>query len=121
MAIFSVSYHMAKVLREFPRVSFVCLCTQLLQSCLTPCDPMDLNLLIHCAWNFPAKNTEVGCYALLQGIFLTQGLNLHLLYLLHCRQILHLLNHWGSLSSHTLVFRVQISTHEFWRLQTFSP
>ena len=33
----------------------------------------------------PGKNTEVGCHALLQGIFLTQGSNLHLL---HCRQIL---------------------------------
>ena len=29
------------------------------------------------------KNTGVGCQALLQGIFLTQGLNPHLLHLLH--------------------------------------
>lgn len=29
------------------------------------------------------KNTEVGCYFLLQGIFLTQESNPHLLYLLH--------------------------------------
>ena len=28
-------------------------------------------------------NTGVGCHVLLQGIFLTQGLNQHLLYLLH--------------------------------------
>ena len=33
-------------------------------------------------WNFPGKNTGVGCYALLQGIFLTQGLNPRLLLLL---------------------------------------
>ena len=26
-----------------------------------------------CPWDSPGKNTEVGCYALLQGIFLTQG------------------------------------------------
>ena len=32
-------------------------------------------------WDCPGKNTEVGCYALLQGIFLTQGLNPRLLYL----------------------------------------
>ena len=32
----------------------------------------------------PGKNTAVGCHALLQGIFLTQGLNSGLL---HCRQI----------------------------------
>ena len=31
----------------------------------------------------PGKNTGVGCHALLQGIFLTQGLNPHLLCLLH--------------------------------------
>ena len=31
----------------------------------------------------PGKNTEVDFYALLQGIFLTQGSNLHLLRLLH--------------------------------------
>ena len=32
---------------------------------------------------FPVKNTGVGCHFLLQGIFLTWGLNLHLLCLLH--------------------------------------
>ena len=39
-----------------------------------------------CPWNSPAKNTEVGCHSFLQGIFLTQGLNLGLL---HCRQTLY--------------------------------
>ena len=34
-------------------------------------------------WDSPGKNTQVGCHALLQGIFQTQGLNLHLLCLLH--------------------------------------
>jgi len=38
-----------------------------------------------CPWDSPGKNTGVGCHALLQGIFLTQGLNLGLL---NCRQIL---------------------------------
>ena len=36
-----------------------------------------------CPWDFPGKNTGVGCHLLLQGIFPTQGLNLHLLHLLH--------------------------------------
>ena len=31
-----------------------------------------------CPWNFPGKDTGVGCHALLQGIFSTQGLNLSL-------------------------------------------
>ena len=29
---------------------------------------------------FSSKNTGVGCHFLLQGVFLTQGLNLHLLH-----------------------------------------
>ena len=36
-----------------------------------------------CLWNFPGKNTGVGCHFLLQGIFPTQGLNPCLLHLLH--------------------------------------
>ena len=40
------------------------------------------------------KNTGVGCHALLQGIFLTKGLNLGLL---HCRQTFYHLKHWESL------------------------
>ena len=31
-----------------------------------------------CPWDSPGKNTGVGCHALLQGIFLTQWLNLQL-------------------------------------------
>ena len=36
-----------------------------------------------CPWDSPGKNTGVGCPALLQGIFPTQGWNLCLLHLLH--------------------------------------
>ena len=36
-----------------------------------------------CPWDSPGKNTRVGCHALLQGIFLTQGSNLSLSRLLH--------------------------------------
>ena len=49
-------------------------------------------------WDYPSKNTGAGCHFLLRGIFSTQGLNPCLLCLLHCRQILYLLSHWGSLS-----------------------
>ena len=56
---------------------------KLLQSCLTPCDHMD--------WSLPGSSVHailqarigVGCHVLLQGIFLTQGLNPCLLHLLH--------------------------------------
>ena len=53
-----------------------------------------------CSWDSPGKYARVGCHALLQGIFLTQGSNPGLLYLLHCRQIYHL-SHLGSLSAYT--------------------
>ena len=46
-----------------------------------------------CPWNSPGKNTGAGCHSLLLGIFLTQGLNPHLL---HCRQTLHWLSHQRS-------------------------
>ena len=38
---------------------------------------------ILCSWDSPVKNTRMGCHVLLQGIFLTQGSNQHLLCLLH--------------------------------------
>ena len=67
-----------------PDLGHACLHAKSLQSCPTLCDPMDWSLLrLLCPWDFPAKHREVDCYALLQGIFLTQGWNPHLLCLLH--------------------------------------
>ena len=49
----------------------MCVCVQLL---VTPW------AVAHqaCLWNFPDKNTGVGCHFLLQGIFWTQESNLSL-------------------------------------------
>ena len=58
----------------------MCVCS-VVQSCPTLCNPTRL----FCPCDSPGMNTGVGCHALLQGIFLTQGLNSHLLYLLHCQ------------------------------------
>ena len=60
-----------------------CVHAKLHQSCptLQP-NGLQLTRLLH-PWDSPGKNTGVGCHALLQGIFPTQGLNPHLLYLLH--------------------------------------
>ena len=44
-------------------------------------------------WDFPGKNTGVGCHFLLQGIFPTQGWNPGLP---HCRQRLYRLSQQGS-------------------------
>ena len=49
--------------------------------------------MLLCPWDSPGKDSGVGCQALLQGIFLTQGSNLGLQ---HCRQILYILSHQGS-------------------------
>ena len=62
-------------------------------SCLTLCNPMDCSLpssSVH--GDSPGKNTGVGCHALLQGIFQTQGSNPGLP---HCRWILYHLSHQG--------------------------
>ena len=61
---------------------------------LHPHEPQPTRLL--CPWDFPSKTTGMGFHALLQGIFLSQGLNPSLLHLLHCRQILHHLSHQRS-------------------------
>ena len=45
-----------------------------------------------CPWDFPGKDTGVGCHFLLQGIFLTQGWSL---YLLHWQADSLLLTHLG--------------------------
>ena len=54
----------------------VCACSvaQIVFNDLRPCGLQSTRLL--CPWNFPGKNTGVGCHFLLQGIFPTQGLNL---------------------------------------------
>ena len=64
------------------------------QSCSILFNPMDCSPLgtsVH--GDSPGKNTRVGCHALLQGIFPTQGSNPGLP---HCRRILHHLSHQGS-------------------------
>ena len=61
-----------------------CVCAKSLLSCLTLFDPMDCSppgSSVH--GDSPGKKTGVGCHALLQGIFPTQGLNQHLLWVLH--------------------------------------
>ena len=54
------------------------------QSCLTLCNPKVCSRPgSSVPGDSPGKNAGVGCHALLQGIFLMQGSNPHLLYLLH--------------------------------------
>ena len=57
----------------------MCMHARSLQSCPTLCSPTNCSLSGFSVYeDSPGKNTGVGCHALLQGIFLTQGWNLHL-------------------------------------------
>ena len=62
--------------------------SELTQSRLTLCDPMDSS-----QWNSPGQNTGVGSLSVLQRIIPTQGWNPGLP---HSRQILYQLSHRGS-------------------------
>ena len=80
---FSLSSQLCPVMSDS-----LCLVTQ---SCPALCNSMDHSLpgsSVH--GDSSGKNTRVGCHALLQGTFSTQGLNPGLL---HCRQILYHLSH----------------------------
>ena len=70
----------------------VCVCVYYSLSCVQPfVIPYTVACQAPLSWNPPGKNTGVGCHDLLQGIFLTQRLNLGLLYY---RWILYHLSHW---------------------------
>ena len=60
---------------------YVCVCsiTQLYPTLCNPMDRLYPARLLY-PWDFPGKNTEMGCHFLLQGIFLTQGSNPRLLH-----------------------------------------
>ena len=68
-------------------IIYLCMMCCAVLSCSIVADPLRTHGLqparLLCPWDSPGKNTEVGCHALLQGIFLTQGSNSCLLCLLH--------------------------------------
>ena len=68
---------------RFPPLSFLCCCcyclvAKLCPTLLRPHGLQPTSLL--CPWDFPGEHSGVGCHFLLQGVFLTQGLKLHLLH-----------------------------------------
>ena len=77
-----------------------------------PLQPHRLKLTrLLCLCDSPGKNIRVGYHAILQGIFPTQGSNLHLL---QCRQILYPRIHLGSSSN-------LITTSNSWISYSFTP
>ena len=75
-------------------VVYACLVAQTCQTLCDPlyCSPPDSSVHV----TFRARIPEGVVIFLLQGILLNQGWNLHLLHLLHCRQVLYPLGHPGS-------------------------
>ena len=62
-------------------LSHICVCAKSL-SRVQLFATVDYPTRLHCPWDSPGKNTGAGCHALLQGIFLNQDSNPHLLHLL---------------------------------------
>ena len=71
-----------------------------------------------CPWDSPGKNTEVGYHVLLQGIFLTQGLNPGFL---HGRQILYHLSYREVNSTLTLLLLLFFYDADSFKLLEFPP
>ena len=71
-----------------------------------------------CPWDFPGKNTGVGCHLLLQGIFPSQGSNPRLLHWqvdslplsLNCCHLLICANRWMALSLSFLICKMGVET-----------
>ena len=60
----------------------VCVCSALSCAQLFATQGLLLTRFL-CPWNFPDKNSGVGCFFPLQGIFSARGLNPYLQYVLH--------------------------------------
>ena len=75
-------FMMSSLVSAYPSVLYrQCVCMlshSVVSAFLRPHKREPIRLL--CLWNFPGKNTGVGCHFLLQGIFTTQGLNPRLLH-----------------------------------------
>ena len=74
---------------------YICVCVYIYIHVMTITQPTRFL----CPWNSAGKSTGVSSHSLLQGIFLTQGLNPELL---HHRQILYHLGHQGGRCGGTL-------------------
>ena len=72
-------------------IVFLSICGLVAKLCPILVTPWTVACRLLCPWDFPGKNTGVGCHALLQGIFPTQGSNP---CLLHCRQVIYQLSQW---------------------------
>ena len=90
------AYFVQNLIKQYKRKysALCCVWCLVAQLCVTLCNHMDCSLPSSSVLGDSAgKNTGVGCHALLQGIFLTQGSNAGLS---RCRQILYQVSHQGN-------------------------
>ena len=99
-------------------ICFIPCCCLGAQSHPILCDPMDPTRLLS-PWDSPGNNTRVGGHALLQGIFLTQGSNLHLFHLLRWQAGSLALAPPGNLTHYSIYRRIPIS--QFTPHPSFAP
>ena len=78
-----------KISNQYP----ICCCCSVAKSCPTLCNLRLQPSRLLCPWDFPGKNTGVGCYFPLQGIFWIQESNP---CFLHWQAIFLPLSHKGS-------------------------
>ena len=90
--IHTMEYH--SFLKKGTVMDLMCPSLTRVHVCSAVSDSLPARLL--CPWDSPGKNTGVGCHALLQGIFLTQGSNLCLCGFCTGRRILYHCATWGS-------------------------
>ena len=79
----SISHHACAHTHTHTHTSNLCVHAKSLQLCLTLCDLMDFSPPGSLSMGFSRQEYWSGLPSLLQGIFPTQGLNPHLLCLLH--------------------------------------
>ena len=83
--------HCRRILFGWATSAVLCLVASVVSDCLRPMDCSPPGSSVH--GDSPGKHTGVGCHALLQGIFPTQGSNPGLL---HCRRIIYQMSHQES-------------------------
>ena len=112
-----ITLHMLFILYIRFYISYIHACS-ISQFCLNLCDPMDY--IIACqtllSMEFSRQEYGSGLHFLLQGIFLTQGLNPRLLHLLHWWVDSSPLSHLGSsFTPPRLIFTLKLFPRDgFW-------
>ena len=122
VCIYVISIYLYKY-NVFVCIYVVCVVTKL---CPILCNPIDCSLpRLLCLWDFPGKNTGVGCHFLLQGIFPARALNPCLLCLLHWQAdslpLYHLHVYVWLQSSRWSIMQINIQDWGSWRLHWWRP